>query len=253
MPSAIVRYPHRPDTGRPMPLDAATIWAVATALRRDLLGGLAVHPVPASMLAATARDLVVNDRPITLCWDLAHAVHDEDGHPVLGVCESDPETPGQAFISLDAGIVAGCDDLAASTAAHELGHAVFDIPATLPPPEQRDRRYRTAIPDETHLTRPDRQGERWSEFRANELMGAFLVPPMLLHAQLLQHARAEGLALVHRPHRGRRGFPVVRAGSRSDTVAGIATALAGDFGVSERFIHVRLDRHRLIVSKGERS
>lgn len=82
-------------------------------------------------------------------------------------------------------------------------------------------------------------------------MGAFLAPPPLLHGQLLHHARAEGLTLVHRPHRGRRGFPVVRAGCGGDTLAGIIAALAGDFGVSEGFIRVRLDRHRLVICEGE--
>lgn len=129
-------------------------------MRRDLFGGLAAHPVPAATLAATARDLVVNDRPITLCWDLAHAVHDEDGRPVLGVCESDPDTPGQAFLSLHIGIVATNDDLAASTAAHELGHAVFDIPATLPASGRSGRRYRAAIPAAAHLTGLDRRDKR---------------------------------------------------------------------------------------------
>ena len=248
MPLALVRYPHRPDTGLPEPLTAVAIWAIASTLRRDLFDGLAVHPVPASTLAAAARDLVVNDRHITLCWDLGHVVHDDAGNPVLGVCESDPDSPGQAFISLDAGLVAASDDLAASTAAHELGHAVFDIPATLPTSERPGRRYRAALVAETYLSEPDRRSEYWSEFRANELMGAFLAPPTLLHAQLLKHARDAGLALVHRQHLGRRGFPVVRAGRHGDAITGITAALAGDFGVSERFISVRLARYRLITS-----
>jgi hypothetical protein len=67
-----------------------------------------------------------------------------------------------------------------------------------------------------------------------------------LHLRLLVHARAEGLRTVHAAHHGRQGSRVLAAGNPPDAVAGVVAALAGDFGVSERFVAVRLARYRLL-------
>jgi hypothetical protein len=40
---------------------------------------------------------------------------------------------------------------------------------------------------------------------------------------------------------------VLPASTPGDTLAGLVAALAGDFGVSDRFIAVRLRRYRLIA------
>lgn len=247
MGHATVRYPHDAATGAPACLDAPTIWAVATAMRRALFGDLAVHAVPATTLAATATRLVVNDREVHLTWDVEHEVHDDDGVPVMGVCESDADCPGQAFVSINARLLGATEDLAASTAAHELGHAVFDIPSTLKT-DGPCRAYRHAVrgADQLEAARPHGT-VCWSEYRANEFMGAFLTPPALLHQRLLRLATQEGLRRGHRPNRGRRGLPVVLAPPYCDAVSGVVAALAGDFGVSERFIRVRLDRYQLLA------
>jgi phage shock protein PspC (stress-responsive transcriptional regulator) len=77
-------------------------------------------------------------------------------------------------------------------------------------------------------------------------MGALLAPAVPLHLRLLLHARAEGLRTVHAAHHGRQGSRVLAAGNPADAVAGVVAALAGDFGVSESFVRVRLARYRLV-------
>jgi hypothetical protein len=52
---------------------------------------------------------------------------------------------------------------------------------------------------------------------------------------------------VHAPHRGRPGCRVLGADTPLEALEGVAAALAGDFGVSDRFIGVRLRRYRLIA------
>ena len=77
-------------------------------------------------------------------------------------------------------------------------------------------------------------------------MGAVLVPPAPLHLRLITHARAEKLRMVHAPHRGRPGCRVLARDTPPEALSGVIAALAGDFGVSDRFIAVRLQRYRLI-------
>jgi hypothetical protein len=52
--------------------------------------------------------------------------------------------------------------------------------------------------------------------------------------------------MVHAPNHGRPGCRVLARGQRSDAVSGLVAVLAGDFGVSERFVAVRLQRYALI-------
>lgn len=77
-------------------------------------------------------------------------------------------------------------------------------------------------------------------------MGALLAPPVLLHTRLLARAREERLQLGGAPHHGRPGSPVVAAGNAPDAVAGVVTALAAEFGVSDRIIAVRLGSYGLV-------
>jgi hypothetical protein len=148
--------------------------------------------------------------------------------------------PGAALVSVNARMVAGRPDLAVSTAAHELGHVVFDIPAAL---GEQARHYRSvttgpnALLDGTTAV---------SERRANEFMGALLAPPVQLHLRMLLHARSERLRTLHAPHRGRPGSRVLAADNHPEAIEGVVAALAGDFGVSERFIAVRLSRYGLV-------
>ena len=46
--------------------------------------------------------------------------------------------------------------------------------------------------------------------------------------------------------RGRQGCRVLAADNPPEAIEGVVAALAGDFGVSERFIAVRLSRYGLV-------
>jgi Zn-dependent peptidase ImmA (M78 family) len=186
--------------------------------------------------------VTVNGRRLTVAWEFGSAVHDADGAPVLGVCEIDAALPDTAVVSVNGQAVAGRPDLAASTAAHELGHVLFDVPPALASADPQ-RRYRATLSRAEDLL--DRTTAR-AERRANEFMGALLAPAGPLHMRLLVHARAEGLRMVHAAHHGRPGSRILAASNPPDAVAGVLAALADDFGVSERFIAVRLQRYRLI-------
>ncbi|WP_135468540.1 ImmA/IrrE family metallo-endopeptidase [Crenalkalicoccus roseus] len=239
MPIA-VRYAYDPATGAPRRLSSTALWAVAAALRRQLRLAVGAVPVTAEALLAAAQELLANGRLVRVSWDLSRPVHDPTGRPVLGVCETDPDLPGTALVSVNACMTAGRPDLALSTAAHELGHVVFDVPAAL---GEAGRRFRAVTADPDALRDGASALAKW---RANEFMGALLAPPVPLQLRLLLHARAEGLRTVHAAHHGRQGSRILASGNPPEAVAGVIAALAGDFGVSESFIHVRLERYRLV-------
>ena len=235
-----VDYPHHPVSGAPRPLPIETLWGVAAQVRRQVMAGRNGFAVPIAALVAASRRVTANGQAITVDWELGQPVHDAQGKAVLGVCETDPELPGAALVSINGVVVAGRDDLAVSTAAHELGHVIFDVPMALGTPV---RRYRSVTTDPDALL--DRRAAA-SERRANEFMGALLAPPVALHLRLLLHAHAERLRTVNAPHRGRPGSRVLASDNPMESVEGVMAALAIDFGVSERFIAVRLDRYGLV-------
>jgi hypothetical protein len=238
--SITVEYPHHAASGAPRPLSAQTLWAVAAQVRRQAMTEPGGFALPLAALVAATRTVSANGRAILVAWELDHPVHDGSGEAVLGVCETDPDMPGTALVSVNARMVAGRPDLAISTAAHELGHVVFDVPVALGEPA---RRYRAVTAGPSALL--DRTTAA-SERRANEFMGALLAPPVQLHLRMLAHARSERLRTVHAPHRGRQGCRVLAADNPPEVIEGVVAALAGDFGVSERFIAVRLSRYGLV-------
>ncbi len=238
--SIIVSYEHHPATAAPRPMSAQALWLVAGQVRRQVRergDGLAV---PVGALLARAREVVANGRVLQVNWDMAHSVHDDAGREVLGVCETDPDVPHAALVSINARMVAGRPDLELSTAAHELGHVLFDVPAAF---GEMGRRFRTmTVSPEALLDRAAVLAER----RANEFMGSLLVPPVPFHLQMLVHARAEGLRTVHAAHLGRQGSRILAGDNPPEAVDGVVAALAGDFGVSDGFVRVRLARYRLV-------
>ncbi|MCC7495869.1 MAG: ImmA/IrrE family metallo-endopeptidase [Fimbriimonadaceae bacterium] len=221
-------------------MPASALWAVAAEVRRQLRVGGQGPGLEPDALRDRTREVLANGRLVQVAWDLGHAVHDDAGQPVLGVCETDPDLPGTALVSVNARMVAGRPDLALSTAAHELGHVLFDVPATL---GAAGRRFRAVTADPDALLDP---AAVLAERRANEFMGALLVPAVTLHVRLLGHARAEGLRTVHAAHHGRQGSRILAKDNPPEAVAGVVAALAGDFGVSDSFVRVRLARYRLV-------
>jgi len=137
--SVSLTYTHHQATGAPLVKTAQAIWAVAAQLRASVTRRDSAWSLDAAGRVEAATHMVVNDRPIRADWDFDHVVHDEDGKPVLGICETDPAAPGLALVSVNPAIVTHHPDLALSTLAHEVGHVVFDVPAAL---GQQARRYR---------------------------------------------------------------------------------------------------------------
>jgi hypothetical protein len=237
MPIA-VHYPHDPRTAAPRHLDATTIRRLALQVRRQIGVPADTPAIALDDLTRSTASVAINGRQVAVVWDLAHPVHDESGAPVLGLCDVDPDEPDCALVSINGAVTRGRADLALSTAAHELGHVLFDVPQAL----ACNSTYRGVARDAASLHRSG----RGAEARANEFMGALLVPPVALHTRLLAHARAEGLRLVRGRHEGRPGSPILAGDNPADVISGVIAALAGDFGVSERFINVRLARYGLV-------
>ena len=75
-----------------------------------------------------------------------------------------------------------------STAAHELGHAVFDMPAAMDARKARAFRSRGEV-----LAR--KEPIDWKEWRADEFMGSFLAPRRKLARSLAREASQHGAIL----------------------------------------------------------
>ena len=73
---------------------------------------------------------IVNGVRIAFRWEIEDAIHDEHGVPVLGICDYDPdEMPDTIWLSANAGMVGGIEEMLRSILAHELGHGLCDAPA----------------------------------------------------------------------------------------------------------------------------
>ncbi len=253
-----VSYP-RYRSGEPRPMKTEAIWRIAAEMRRQVAFTPARRRLDARAAIERTRRLAVNGVVFDVIWDIAGTVHDEDGREVMGVCEHDAEEPDQVMISLNRGILGDRPDLLRSTTGHELGHAVFDMPAAVQGERQLRlnlgegpvvrRAFRIVSPGPEHL-RDSRSADGpmdWREWRANEFMGAFLAPPDPLHRHLLRLAGQAGLPVVSRPHRGKPGYPVIDArGLDGADLQPVADALSDEFGLSEAFIWRRLVKYRLL-------
>jgi len=115
------------------------------------------------------------------------------------------------------------------------------------------RVFRRVTVSEEHLIAVRKAGERdFCEWRANEFMGSLLVPRDLLAARLRHHAEALGIPLEGDPRQdlSGNGFAIaadVDRGRYDVEIAVLLSNLAGDFGVSPRFIEVRLLRYGLAI------
>ena len=150
----------------------------------------------------------VNGVTYDLHWHIGGPLTDENGEPVLGVCEHDPDgIPDGALISINPDVVGGREEVILSTAVHENGHGVFEAPkwvlATqqanvrgLSGPSGPKRVHRTITPDENHLaaTPPRGSPEFFEEVRANAFMGTFLAPIHRVYARLCFHCGPLGVS-----------------------------------------------------------
>ena len=258
---------------KPYYLNKSEIETVAREARAQLVSPGANALTLAQLTAIS--DLTINGLPYQLWVSLDHPVTDEDGLPVLGLCEFDPDCGEDAVSVLVSPIGEQLTpELALSTFAHELGHAIFDAPAWLiaakqgpglfdEPDTSQRRAYRTATPDAEHLgatalpqnTALEKE-IRIAEFRANEFMGSLLVPRDRLVELAVARAsdfdvgieRDGGLseelqaATPRLVEQGTFGFVGMENLQRE---------LAATFGVNPKFIRVRMERYGLLPSKGQ--
>jgi|SRR5579884_457055 len=126
-----------------------------------------------------------------------------------------------------------------ATAAHELGHAIFDMPAAVA--KGAARAFRSGA-----IAARDAAPIDWREWRADEFMGAFLAPRRQLVRSFAREASAIGAAIrwkvideIPTPYVAANvaGWPAIDA---------IAGALAEEFGVTSAFIGVRLRKYGLV-------
>lgn len=224
--------------GEPARLWTEDVRAVATGLRQRLFGP-AIRPIEVEDLVRKAQALIVNDRPIEISWDLDNPVVDPEGAAVLGVCEHDPEVPDTALVALNADLTRDHPELRRSTAGHEFAHAVFDMPAAIRSGAGRVFRLPAIQP----LAGAVRD---WREWRANEFMGAFLMPPAMAAKVVPQVAGEIGAALRWvRPPRTEHPVPSV-AHHPFDVIEAVVLGAAERFGVSPDFAAVRLRRYGMI-------
>ena len=220
--------------GDPHRLSAQTIGRIAGDIRTRLFG---VQPRPVDVVALIAKTerLAVNGKPISLSWGLDRPIHDEDGREALGVCENDPELPDTVMISINTSLLAHQPEVIRSTAAHEFAHAIFDMPAAMGGNIRRTFRT-TAAPS---IARPGAPID-WVEWRADEFMGAFLVPADKLARVLPKHASALDLPFRWRAAPDGRSVPFVDLDPSEGALGLLVDDLAEAFGVTAAFMSVRL-------------
>lgn len=231
--------------GDPHRLGAQKIASIASDIRARLFG---VQPRPvdmAALIAKTAR-LVVNGKPINLSWGLDRPIHDENGHEALGVCENDPELPDTVMISVNASLLAHQPEVIRSTAAHEFAHAIFDMPAAMGGNIRRT--FRTSVAPA--IAKPGAPID-WVEWRADEFMGAFLVPADKLARVLPKHASALDLPFRWRAAPDGRSVPFIDIDPSEGTLGLLVDDLAETFGVTSAFMAVRLAKGGFIGHRFE--
>lgn len=217
--------------------------------------------------------LKINGVEFDLWVDTEHQVNDEQGQPVLGVCEVDPDAaPNAALLLVSPAANAASQALVLSTFAHELGHAVFDAPAWIVAAANTGpglfddyvgevrRSYRSTTVDADHLVKaaPVRNTEleksiHFAELRANEFMGSLLVPRQPL-CRAIEELAPMYEVTIHRSPSLDSDFPgmalklSVEGGNGAFDMESLQKALGKRFGVNRRFIQVRMERYGLLTA-----
>jgi hypothetical protein len=254
----VLNYPHFRPSFEPRRLRAPEIWALGEAARRQIAGAAQKPKLDLARLIARSRRLQVNGLAFETHWELGRAITDDAGNPALGVLEHDESWPAAALISLNGALIEEREDLARSTAGHELGHAVFETPAWIQRSRQPSLRLELNEPAPERRFQPVATGGAaakaaagvpdWREWRANEFMGALLAPRPLLHRHMFKRAAALGIPMIA-PERGHE-LPLL-AGRKAgfEATETLAIDLAEIFGVSIDFIQVRLRKYGLISGR----
>jgi hypothetical protein len=240
-------YRHDSRSLEPSHLTAREVWRLGTQVRQRLCR-YPDHPqVDIATLAARSRRLLVNGLEFETHWEFDGKVHDEGGNAVFGSVSHQPGGD-VAIIALNSELIGDRDELWRSTAAHELGHAILDVPGWIRaafdgPPAGAFKR--SLLRSKEGNQSPKRITD-WVEWRATEFMGGLLVPRRLLATHLQRKAIELGLPLTLRHSMGVPGLNADACGH--DGVDAIVFELAEAFGLSPSFIHVRLKKYQLLYS-----
>ena len=216
--------------------------------------------------------LKINGVEFDLWVDTEHQVSDEEGQPVLGVCEFDPDAaPNAALLLVSPAVNAASQALVLSTFAHELGHAIFDAPAWIVAAHngpglfddhagEARRAYRTTTRDADHLAKAAavrntelEKNIHFAELRANEFMGSLLVPRQPL-CRAIEELAPMYEVTIHRSPSLDPDFPgmalklTVDGGVSAFDMESLQKALGKRFGVNRRFIQVRMERYGLLTT-----
>ncbi len=216
--------------------------------------------------------LKINGVEFDLWVDTEHQVTDEEGQPVLGVCEFDPHAaPNAALLLVSPAVNSASQALVLSTFAHELGHAIFDAPAWIVAAHngpglfddhagEARRAYRTTTRDADHLAKAAavrntelEKSIHFAELRANEFMGSLLVPRQPL-CRAIEELAPMYEVTIHRSPSLDPDFPgmalklTVDGGVSAFDMESLQKALGKRFGVNRRFIQVRMERYGLLTT-----
>ena len=231
-------YRHSKTTALPARLTAVEVWSVARAVRRQLSTDQSERRLELESPAQRICELEINDVRFDVAWDLEHAVLNPAGKPVMGVTEYDKASPDCVMVSVNGPMLGAAETLMRSTIAHELGHVIFDAPGWIRVPPAAPAYSGVASSDKS----PDAR-----EARANEFMGALLVPPSFVRVDLQRQAKRQRLAASVRPSNvvpSAVAYDALRLDR--DAVEEVIFELAERYGVSTSFLRVRLDRYDLL-------
>ena len=239
----VLTYPHLKPSLEPKRLRREEIWSIAEEARRQLCRS----PKPKVDIAQIARRtacLQVNGLAFELRWQFDQPVVDDADQPTLGALEHDPSWTAGATISMDSALIGEREELGRSTAAHELGHVVFETPAWIQSAQATSRGPANIYHLTETLERDATAEMNWVEWRANEFMGAFLAPRAMLHRYM--HKRAAGLQIPLIENGTRDELPVVCPHALPSLIDELVGELADLFGLSVTFIRMRLRRYGLV-------
>lgn len=273
MPVLNINYRH---CGRMRPsfLKNPEIEELAAQVRQQLIDP-SIDAVSVQILSGID-GLKINGVAFDLFVGTEGVVHDEEGNPVLGICEYDPGVPDTAMVSVSPASNQASEALVLSTLGHELGHAIFDAPGWIvdaskgpglfdDPTELARKAYRTTTRDGDHLSKAvghaaiqqPRAGsnqierdEYFAELRANEFMGSLLVPRQRLAQRVEEQAADYEVTIQRKPSLDPEwpGTSLVLSATDEIGLIELQRALARCFGVNPRFIQVRMERYGLIIS-----
>lgn len=276
-PDLIAEFRHCPTSATPLYLRHADVQKVAAHVRSQLGHSEEDLVVDVDRLTRV-RAVRVNGISYELEWCLDVPVHDEQGAAVFGVCEVDSQVPDCALININAELIGSREELLRSTCFHEAGHGIIDAPGWIwnnrnaagdlfgaSCPDQARSVFRATTPNEAHLSATPQPNTppNFQEIRANEFMGSVCAPRKLLAPEFRR--RCEQVGLDHRIFGVNTGVPLFASGSDSGATSVGAEPdlvfdrceinlrlevairrLAVDFGLTPRFIEVRLKRYELL-------